>query len=55
MEDIFPLWMKWKRDYTAVSGKTLQITTQQWGRYCDAPLRYADNRTSVLLLSVCNN
>ena len=30
MEDIFPLWMKWKRDYTAVSGKTLQINTQQW-------------------------
>ena len=46
MEDIFPLWMKWKRDYTAVSGKTLQINTQQWNKYfvpydiTTKPLRY---------------
>ena len=46
MEDIFPLWMKWKRDYTAVSGKTLQINTQQWNKYfvpydiTTEPLRY---------------
>ncbi len=30
MCDIFPLWLRWKRDYTAVSGKTLQIYSQDW-------------------------
>ncbi len=46
MADIFPMWMRWKRDYTAISGKTLQINTQQWNKYfvpydiTTKPLRY---------------
>ena len=33
MCDIFPLWLRWKRDYTAVSGKTLQIYSQDWKKW----------------------
>ena len=33
MSDIFPLWLKWKRDNTAVTGRTLRIYTEQWDKY----------------------
>ena len=33
MDDIFPLWIKWKRDNTAVCGRTLRIYTEQWDKY----------------------
>ena len=55
MADIFPMWLKWKRDYTAVSGKTLQITTQQWNKYyvpydiTTKPLRYLTPKDFLLL------
>ena len=33
MADIFPLWMRWKRDNTAACGRTLRIITQEWNKY----------------------
>ena len=33
LRDIFPIWIKWKRDYTPVSVRTLRIYTEEWKKY----------------------
>ncbi len=33
MEDIFPLWMCWKRDNTAISGRTLRHLSEDWNHH----------------------
>jgi hypothetical protein len=30
MSDIFPMWLRWKRDYTPVSGRTLKNISGEW-------------------------
>lgn len=33
MKDLFPIWIKWKRDYTPVSVRTLRIYSEKWKKY----------------------
>lgn len=35
MEDIFPLWLMWKRDHTPTTAKSLQIYQQKWRKYLE--------------------
>lgn len=33
MSDIFPMWLRWKRDYTPVSGRTLKNYVGEWKHF----------------------
>jgi integrase len=41
MSDIFPMWLRWKRDYTPVSGRTLKNISGEWKNFIE-PHEIAD-------------
>lgn len=35
MADVFPMWLRWKRDYTPVSGRTLKNYSGEWKHFLE--------------------